>query len=65
MGGNFYPDPSEEINCLNAWVSQSFKTPNTFLKYGALRTSKKKALLKVTLNYFQMLHVYATEKLFL
>lgn len=42
MGGKFYPDSNEEVNCLDAWVSQSFKTSNTFLKYGALRTSKEK-----------------------
>lgn len=66
MGGNFCPEPSEEVNCLNARASQSFKISNTFKKYGALRTKRKKDASESDDELLsKMLHIYATERLFL
>lgn len=67
VGGNFSPEPSEKVNCLNAWASQSFKTSNTFLKYGALRSKREKDTSESDAELLskKMLHIYATERLFL
>jgi hypothetical protein len=65
MGGNFCPELSEEVNCLNAWASQSFKISNTFFKYGALRTKREKETSESDELLSKMLRIYGTERLFL